>query len=918
MSVNGIKKITETEIKKCSVKDNMPDRPSSSGVYGCARMSPSDVKAAFDKLPRLIIDYYNALADAVQKISDDISLSDSQALRLHTGIEPEHTLKDLFGDITDGNFSGYLTLDENTTLIDFYESQVASATKTGTVPPDNSVEGKVGNIYIVIQDSLSSPELYVCVSASDGAYSWVKFSDITIEDIKTGIGTVTEESDGLMKSEDKKKLDSIWQRTENAVSLEDGILTDSSGIIYVVSENSESENGTEYYASMCLCPTDIDKVYIPELIHYEENGTDRYYAVNEIQMKIPQGFSKPAGVSEYMPYKATVYVPCTVRKIYKNGNGFYDCNCDIIIDNYPGSIEGADWDNIYADDDEASVTWLRQPLRLAESGVPGCVMPEMKDATMTVPVGVDSAGKLWTEKQFDESGVYTGLSAGKDSQGNVISSTYAPLSETANKIGMEFDDSSFMLKASLATLDDKQLSLSQVELPIGDLVTGGSYDTATSEIVLSKLDGGTSRFSVSSIKSDMVNQDEFNETCNQINESLNEKYVLPETGIPAQDLSQDVNSLLNKATKVIANNSQEAQNTLVSLTVDDVDYKLPGSAITVVETLPDVSSDEYEKHLLYLCDEELSFIVSRNASFNVVQQMPQEMQRCSLVRADNILYVIGGFNGNDLDTILKYNLDTNELSTLNVTLPEGMSAAASIVRGEYIYIFGGSGQVYSDKIYKLNTEAQSISTLEKTLPRGMQDFAHAVVGNTAYFFGGNITGGTTNYIVKFDFDTETVTQLDVTMPAARMGAAAFAFGTDIYVFGGSESATKQGYRTILKFDTTTETITTIEEKLPTAVFDFCSGVIGNHVYIVGGLITNSSFTKVIQRFDVAAQKAETVSFTLPFPIAMGPGISYGDSIFLVGGRKIDPSTGTQYSDEICKIMFDKVFYKKLSSTEQET
>ena len=110
-----------------------------------------------------------------------------------------------------------------------------------------------------------------------------------------------------------------------------------------------------------------------------------------------------------------------------------------------------------------------------------------------------------------------------------------------------------------------------MELPLGDLFTGGSYDTATSEIVLSKLDGGTSRFSVSSIKSDMVNQDEFNETCNQINESLNEKYLLPETGIPAQDLSQEVNSLLNKATKVIANNSQEAQNTLVSLTVDDVD-----------------------------------------------------------------------------------------------------------------------------------------------------------------------------------------------------------------------------------------------------------------------------------------------------------------------------------------------------------
>ena len=99
-------KIIEDEIKDLKVA-SLPTRPTADSAFGGKGYSASDMKAAFDKLPLFIISRFNSLLDDIFEdggIADDIL----------TGIDAEHTLKELFADITSGIFATYLTVGELT------------------------------------------------------------------------------------------------------------------------------------------------------------------------------------------------------------------------------------------------------------------------------------------------------------------------------------------------------------------------------------------------------------------------------------------------------------------------------------------------------------------------------------------------------------------------------------------------------------------------------------------------------------------------------------------------------------------------------------------------------------------------------------------------------------------------------------
>ena len=99
-------KIKDDEIKDLKVA-SLPTRPTADTAFGGKGFGASDMKAAFDKLPLFIIERFNSLFE-------DIFEGEGIKEQIFTGIEPSHTLSELFSDIISGAFAAYLTVGEKT------------------------------------------------------------------------------------------------------------------------------------------------------------------------------------------------------------------------------------------------------------------------------------------------------------------------------------------------------------------------------------------------------------------------------------------------------------------------------------------------------------------------------------------------------------------------------------------------------------------------------------------------------------------------------------------------------------------------------------------------------------------------------------------------------------------------------------
>ena len=77
------------------------------------------MKAAFDKLPLLIIERFNALLDEIE--STEGSFCDS----IPTGLDEGHTLGAFFRDIRNGNFAGYVRVFGKSLLAELHEIRAA-------------------------------------------------------------------------------------------------------------------------------------------------------------------------------------------------------------------------------------------------------------------------------------------------------------------------------------------------------------------------------------------------------------------------------------------------------------------------------------------------------------------------------------------------------------------------------------------------------------------------------------------------------------------------------------------------------------------------------------------------------------------------------------------------------------------------
>ena len=97
-------KITDEELSGITVS-SLPTRPTAPKAFGGAGYTSADLKMAFDRLPLLLVERYNALLEDAEALGDG-SLSAS----IPTGIAEGHTLADLFADIENGNLAAYIKI----------------------------------------------------------------------------------------------------------------------------------------------------------------------------------------------------------------------------------------------------------------------------------------------------------------------------------------------------------------------------------------------------------------------------------------------------------------------------------------------------------------------------------------------------------------------------------------------------------------------------------------------------------------------------------------------------------------------------------------------------------------------------------------------------------------------------------------
>ena len=95
-------RITDEEIAGMTVS-SLPTRPTSPTAFGGKGYTSAEMKAAFDRLPLLLVERYNSLLDDIESLGEG-SLAES----IPTGINEGHSLGDLFSDVESGNLASYI------------------------------------------------------------------------------------------------------------------------------------------------------------------------------------------------------------------------------------------------------------------------------------------------------------------------------------------------------------------------------------------------------------------------------------------------------------------------------------------------------------------------------------------------------------------------------------------------------------------------------------------------------------------------------------------------------------------------------------------------------------------------------------------------------------------------------------------
>ena len=110
----SITKIKESELSQNGIA-SLSTHPALPSLYEGRNLSAAELRAAFDKLPRLLAERFNALIDSLE-LYDEEAPPEKLSAAIATELWEGHSLADLFRDIQSGAFYEYVTTDGTQTL----------------------------------------------------------------------------------------------------------------------------------------------------------------------------------------------------------------------------------------------------------------------------------------------------------------------------------------------------------------------------------------------------------------------------------------------------------------------------------------------------------------------------------------------------------------------------------------------------------------------------------------------------------------------------------------------------------------------------------------------------------------------------------------------------------------------------------
>ena len=119
--------------------------------------------------------------------------------------------------------------------------------------------------------------------------------------------------------------------------------------------------------------------------------------------------------------------------------------------------------------------------------------------------------------------------------------------------------------------------------------------------------------------------------------------------------------------------------------------------------------------------------------------MPEKIFKGAWCQVDKYLYLIGGTNGSRLNTIYRFDMEHKDIIKMNATLPDYISQSRAIYDGKgKIYIFGGTNNKNQllKYIMKYDIEKDECSLLDTSLPYGLANVCATKVKDSIFILGG--------------------------------------------------------------------------------------------------------------------------------------------------------------------------------------
>jgi len=235
------------------------------------------------------------------------------------------------------------------------------------------------------------------------------------------------------------------------------------------------------------------------------------------------------------------------------------------------------------------------------------------------------------------------------------------------------------------------------------------------------------------------------------------------------------------------------------------------------------------------------------------------------------LYIVGGFNGSNLNVNEAYDPASDTWST-KAAMPTGRLGPAAGVIGGKLYVVGGNNGSNLNVNEEYDPEADTWSA-KAAMPTARYYLAAGVINSRLYAVGGTINDhNSLNTNEEYDPKSDTWSTKAL-MPTARFALSAGVFSGKLYAVGGLSFEDRLNANE--EYNPATDTWSA-KAPMPRGRDSLSAGVIGGKLYVAGGYNPSAGTVNTNEEYDPAANTWSTK--------AAMPAVRHGLSIGAIGGK----------------------------------